>query len=357
VPALDGIRAVAIVAVMLFHTTVPAFGAGYLGVDMFFVLSGYLITTLLVGEYDRTGAVRLRAFYARRALRLYPALILMVLLFLPFGATVAIFVDTRANYVAGSVAALLYVSDIPAALHHLYALQHTWSLAVEEQFYLVWPPILVVFLIRGRTQLAGWFAAVVGVASLVAFAVFTHPGGFGPPSTYFDPLTHGPGGLMAGAALAIWLPTISRPRGGNTLQLAGVGALAVLAVVAWKFTDVRTDPPYVTVTTVGTVLLLAGVLIRPGGVIATVLRWRPLVALGRISYGLYLLHIPTFYLIKAHWHHSQASLIVVQFAVSLLLAIASYWLVEMPFLRLKKRFASPTSVPGAVSAATVRATS
>ena len=149
--ALDGLRGVAVLAVLGFHGGVPFMRGGFLGVDVFFVLSGFLITSLLYEEWRRTGAIRLRAFYMRRVLRLLPALILL-LLALTIYAIWLPWPDQRARLRAEIAFTLLYVANWALAFRlvpDLGFLAHAWSLAIEEQFYLVWPLALLLLLRSG----------------------------------------------------------------------------------------------------------------------------------------------------------------------------------------------------------------
>ena len=172
IPALDGIRAVAVIAVLLFHAGVSWMPGGSFGVDVFFVLSGFLITALLVGERDRSGTIRLGSFYLRRARRLVPALVL-VLLFVC--VTWGLLLTTKTPTLRGdALATVTYVANWHFAFsgQGYFAsfaapspLLHTWSLAVEEQFYLLWPLVVTFLLARGRS-VARWAAALVVLSFL-----------------------------------------------------------------------------------------------------------------------------------------------------------------------------------------------
>jgi peptidoglycan/LPS O-acetylase OafA/YrhL len=145
IDSLDGLRALAVLLVFVGHVDQRGLPGGYVGVEVFFVISGYLITALLLHEQRRTGAISLRHFYVRRMLRLWPALLLFVVVVAPISA-----LDHIGEPAADGTAALLYLTDFWAnASEHFSLLLHTWSLAVEEQFYLVWPAVLVFALKRG----------------------------------------------------------------------------------------------------------------------------------------------------------------------------------------------------------------
>lgn len=156
-PELDGLRALAVIAVMLHHTFVDAAPSGHLGVDLFFVLSGFLITRLALEEHARTGSLDLRAFWRRRAYRLLPALLLALPIVLLWGWVIG--GQVREQTITGSWTSLLYVTNwarATGAIDTAGLMTHAWSLAIEEQFYLLWPLLLVWLLRRGgpRTVLA-----------------------------------------------------------------------------------------------------------------------------------------------------------------------------------------------------------
>ena len=304
-PDLEGLRAVAVVLVLLYHASVPGITGGYVGVDVFFVLSGFLITGLLLREVKRTGTISLPGFYARRARRLLPAsaLVLIVTVILS-----ALFMPPlRVPDVAGDAAsAALYVSNIHFALQATDYLQaelapspilHFWSLSVEEQFYFFWPAIvlLVVRFARGRSagqvQLARWIAIVAGVIVVVSFGIalwLTQANG---PWAFFSLLTRA-WELGLGAFLAIGAAQLARipERPAAVTAWVGLGLIALSGVV------LTTATPYpgtaALLPTVGSALVIAGGFrqssLAPG-------RWLSKAIprfLGRISYSLYLWHWP-----------------------------------------------------------------
>ncbi|HTT87637.1 MAG TPA: acyltransferase, partial [Acidimicrobiales bacterium] len=177
-PFLDGIRAAAVVVVLLYHAGVPGVGGGLLGVDVFFVLSGFLITSLLCAEHATSGGLRLRRFWARRARRLLPALFILLLGVAAYARVFSGSVDGAAIR-ADALATLLYVANwhFIASSQGYFAqasaspLLHAWSLAVEEQYYLVWPLVAVLVLRRGGRRALGWVAGVGAAASASLMAV------------------------------------------------------------------------------------------------------------------------------------------------------------------------------------------
>jgi peptidoglycan/LPS O-acetylase OafA/YrhL len=168
-PSLDGLRALAVIAVFAFHVGTPLSRGGDLGVDIFFVLSGFLITTLLIGEHQRSGGVRCVNFYQRRALRLCPALAVVVAAVVVEAVLIAPAV-ARTDALRGAITSLLYVTNWTTAFGGWRGgvLAHTWSLAIEEQFYVIWPVCLLVLLgKRRRYQLAFGVTVAVGAASMI----------------------------------------------------------------------------------------------------------------------------------------------------------------------------------------------
>lgn len=312
VPALDGIRGVAIALVIgqhyWFHMRGPLTGAT--GVEIFFVLSGFLITTLLLEERDRTGSFDLRRFYVRRARRLFPALAILLVFYV------------AARHGRGlEQAALggLYVGNIAMAWSpHLLALQsmaglgHLWSLAQEEQFYAMWPAALLL-LLRAKTGRLLPFL----LAALLVYDVALAVSGADGNRLYFAPDTN-MAWLVAGAALAFY-----RLRGRHISDMSAIAAIMVLAVLV---AAIKTLPQLFVLQPV-LVLCYAAIVgaAFSGGRVAAALSLTPLVWLGRVSYSLYLWH-PPIYLAVGH-----------RTAVALPLAVGAAWLsyrfVELPFRR------------------------
>jgi peptidoglycan/LPS O-acetylase OafA/YrhL len=351
-PGLDGVRALAVLAVVAYHlgTTsddVQLLRGGYLGVDVFFVLSGYLITSLLVVEVHRTGRISIKEFYARRARRLLPALFALLFTVAVIGI---VWLPQQAAKIRGDLLAALGYStnwwlivenssyfdggDRPRLLTHL------WSLAVEEQFYLIWPLVLILFarrLVRRRTILAVLVVAVT--ASSVAAALLYNPWA-DPSRVYYGTDTRALAPLL-GAALAIWVrPWKHRNRIGaarrTALDMIGLAGLAGLGVIAALLAD--TDPRlYRGGMTVIAVLAaaLVGVAGHPGSGLGRLLGRQPLRWIGQRSYAIYLWHWPVCVLTRpavdvpvTGWAN-----VALRVGASLVLAELSYWLVERPLRR------------------------
>ena len=341
-PALDGLRALAVGIVLCAHGGVPYFRSGGVGVDIFFVLSGFLITTILVGEHGRTGGINFRNFYLRRFLRLAPALVLTC-------AVTALGMRWLEGRFPGTeiALALSYTANWALALnptYHLTWLNHCWSLAVEEQFYMIWP-LVILGLAKAVRPPAGRVGVLLAGAAVIAVyrasLVGTYPDeriNFG-LDTRMDT-------LMVGAALACLvrglpggrLPeTASRWLGKRVAPLALAGLFAVIHAVTW-YSPWMGWIGYVLVGGAAALVVLdlvAGGHSWLGRILAT----RPLVFVGRISYGVYLYHLPVYFAVEKLM--PDASLPVrlgLKLALTFALAIPSFYLVEQKFLRLKARF-------------------
>jgi peptidoglycan/LPS O-acetylase OafA/YrhL len=336
IPQLDGLRALAVAAVVALHLNLPHSDGGFIGVDVFFVLSGYLITWVLLAELDNC-ELSLGRFYARRMLRLYPALIVMVVLLTPVGASLVPSDTTRA-YLASAAAAATYTSDFISAFDGAYmgAIGHTWSLAIEEQFYLLWPLALIGLLVhRGASRAAvAKIAAAAAAAAMVALVLLYGPGNNGAPgAAYYLPMTRG-GVLLFGCALAL----TKRPlRRGGQVTLVGLLVLAAV-VVAPVASDTRTGGLMIVLAAAASTLVIAGLVSAPGSWAARALSTPAMTFGGRLSYSIYLWHLPIVWGISSHPFGLSASItIVLKLAATLAVSYASYRLVEMPFLRLKDR--------------------
>ncbi|WP_420128640.1 acyltransferase family protein [Longimicrobium sp.] len=337
-PDIEGLRGVAILLVVAYHAGVPGLQGGYVGVDVFFVLSGYLITGLLVAEVERTGRVDLAAFYSRRVRRLLPAAALMLAVTLALGAVLLAPLEARPLAVTG-VATALYASNLWFAVQATDYLSdggagnpllHTWSLAVEEQFYLLWP-LLVVWAMRrgGRTGGRRPLVAVVAGVSAVSLAGSVWLTGVVQPWAFFaSPTRAWEFGFGALAWLAGRHGLAPRPRGSAAAAWLGMGALVCAAALLGPRT---LFPGWAALLPVlATVALLSSCGGAQGGVVGRALRARPLQWFGRLSYSWYLWHWPALVFAGVLWGEMglPGRLGVVVFALGV--AAATYALFENP---------------------------
>ena len=350
-PGLDGLRGLAVIAVIAFHEQLSAFPGGFLGVNVFFVLSGYLITDLLTAHWNQYGRLDLRGFWARRARRLLPAL--AVLLVVVTAATAVIEPAQLAALRSALLAAVTYSSNWWQALAHqsYFArfgppppLQHLWSLAIEEQFYLVWPLLLIVILktCRSRHLRAGlaWSGAAL---SALAMALVYVPGG-DPSRVYYGTDTHA-SALFIGSALALtWPLRRLGPLGGletrdsDRTRIPDALGLAGIAVLAWAMghfagTDRVLYPAGLLVAALaagGVVLAAASPGLVSWALGRSVLRW-----IGIRSYGIYLWHWPVIALATAAFPQQRPAdwIWLPEAAISVGLAAASWRWVEEPIIR------------------------
>lgn len=388
-PALDGVRAFAVVAVMLFHGGIPHMDGGFMGVDAFFVLSGFLITSLLIGEWRQALTIKLGAFWARRARRLLPALLLMML-FVAFFAAVIVQKGTYGALRLDALSTLLYVSNWHFILVNSNyfnetaqssPLLHTWSLAVEEQFYVVWP-LVVLGLLRLTRDLRALFALCCAAA--VGTAVWMHvvyAGGVNTNRAYLGTDTRAQC-LFIGCALAVGLVLLAqrgheegrlakgelwRPRSPAGRRLCAVlGVVGALgAVTIWVLTTSLSSFPYsggffLIGLSVASVILAAVAV--PASLVPRALSWTPLRYVGRISYGLYIWHWPIFL-----WLDNERTgllgwqLFAVRVLVTFGVSVVSFHLVERPirmgtFVSQWRAWLVVPAGVGAVLAAVIAAT-
>lgn len=359
IPALDGLRALAIVAVMLYHLkSKPLVPGGFLGVDLFFVLSGFLITTLLLQEWGSTGRISLTGFYLRRALRLLPALVL----YLGVYSAVSISLDDR--YFAGDHPAGQVLANAGLALAYCYnwfgslsnleliGFRHLWSLSVEEQFYVIWPSMLfLMLLLKWRPSTL----FLVTLSMVVVAAVLPFVSGFSIRRLYFGtdfrllP-------LLSGALLAQMYVSgfLSRDLGRNFVcrSSAYIAFAALLLMFAfaenWTLDIIQYGLAFVAVISC---VLIGACLFSADSFLVRALSCRALSYVGRRSYALYLWHDAFRF-----WLRDMEPLpqIVVAFAFSFLAAELSYRLVEAPALALKSRIKrrSKDSAPASMTEAT-----
>ncbi|MDX8521302.1 acyltransferase [Mesorhizobium sp. VK23D] len=329
-PSLDGIRALAALAVAMFHCKLPFTPGGFIGVDVFFVLSGFLITSLLKSETEQTGTIALTQFYVRRALRLWPPL----LVFLAVYAVAAPVLFAPASVWQQLALAGLYLADYGRAFWgEPSTLTHTWSLSVEEHFYMLWPAVILLISRRCSDRqavvlLLGLFvaASMWRMIDLIAWGDWRH--------TYFRFDTR-MSGLILGAAVAYlpWRPSASQA---NLLGIAGLIGMAAAIALLDKYV-LALLPVGMLIDMCSAALVLAA--IQEGSIIAGALRARPLAALGLISYSLYLWSVPIAVVFRSHFGpYTSFSATAV---LSIGIATASWWLMERPLKAYRLKVAKP----------------
>ncbi len=338
---IEGLRAVAVVLVVLFHAEIGPFSGGFIGVDVFFVVSGFLITSLLLGEVARTGTISLPNFWARRARRLLPASCLVVLvtliaaqwLFPPLllgdlardaAAACAFFVNYVFAFREAHGDGGYFDTDLAKS-----PLLHFWSLAVEEQFYVVWP-LMVWGLARIARRLRSELTLVIAVlwaGSAVASLWLTdheRPWAFySLPSRAWE--------LLTGALLAVSIASLQRVRRALVLPMAVIGLGLVIAVAVGYDSTTTFPGATAAVPVLGTALLIAaGSSLAAPGALRAVLGWKPMVWIGQRSYAIYLWHWPALVLIASKWGPLSVGARVAVVAGSIVAAALSHWLVENP---------------------------
>lgn len=345
IPALDGIRGLCILGVVVHHVFAPALVAGATGVDTFFVLSGFLITTLLAQEWQSKSSISLARFYARRVLRLAPAFfavilasIILVLLLEP---------PTVHHYLWDwTLPCIFYVSNWAAMDPHFIGLGPlglTWSLAVEDQFYLLWPPLLVFMLTRKLQQrtIIGVLIGAIVVSAAICFPIWLTSPNYMRTWGGTDTRSHQ---LLIGCVLGLLFVWGKLPSARVISRLLPY-VLTILAcyLVAHNFTPSDWVPiPIVggyALFAICVACILAYLLVVPESKVHKALSWKPLRWVGAISYGLYLWHGVIFWMVRTEMFNVSPVIVnTARVVLSFLAAAASYYFLERHFLRLKVKF-------------------
>ena len=342
--ALDGLRGAAILAVMGFHSGIPSLHGGFIGVHVFFVLSGFLITSILLKEMQSNGRINIAHFYMRRILRLAPA-ILALLIIGSVGSVALLPPDKIWGSLKGALFTLFYLSnwirayggDLP------YYLRHTWSLSIEEQFYLFWP-FLFILLHRSTKSLNSTLPILLALTALSA-VLRTSLVSMG------EPLVRVYNGTDTNLDTLLWgciLAYICSSRGLTTSLSAKLPTLAAILSIPAALTLIYLgyaadwEKP---VTYFGTfqlvqlcsIVLILAATITKEGIVKRVLSIPLLVWIGQISYGLYIWHYPVYNTLRALGCRG-IWVICLGTPLAFLVAACSYYLLEKPFLRLKEKF-------------------
>ncbi|MFT3928836.1 MAG: acyltransferase [Spongiibacteraceae bacterium] len=343
-PALDGVRAIAVLMVMCFHAGVPRIAGGFMGVDVFFVLSGYLITSLLMDEYERSGTIRLGFFYQRRFARLTPPLVVMLLVYLLLAGYLWAGMTT-ASTLRDVFAALFYVSNYTLTFWNFPGhLAHTWSLAVEEQFYLLWP-LVILFICRPNRNRHAFKILVATYFAITCWrigwaVVSEHP--YQQAYYRFDTrLT----GLILGALVAMFAkrqPHISLPM---KPELLGAASIFLLALYSWKFGNTHVVGLTLGIPMaewISTVLIAICIWSDKQTLAYKLLSNRLPVFVGKMSYGLYLWHFPIFMYMGERY--SWQVTFVIGGSLALIFSVVSYYTVEkMARVKIRELKAIPVA--------------
>lgn len=326
-PEIDGLRAVAVVPVVLFHAGCTALGGGYLGVDIFFVISGYLITSIIVDDLDK-GNFSFGKFYERRARRILPALFVMMLACVPF-ALLWMTPDRLIEFGQSVMATALFVSNIFfwRKVNYFEAqaeekpLLHTWSLGVEEQFYIIFP-ILIVVLYKSRRDLRSGPLAILALSGFVLYAYVLR---FKPEiAFYLAPARAWE--LLAGTACAR-VRAVAGQRDKAWLAATGLGFI-LLAISGWPGTiGIPALPEILAVVGAATIILFS----TSSGVAGAILASRPARFLGLISYSTYLWHQPLMAFARIRILHAEGWPMAAMTLLSFILAYLSWRFIEVPF--------------------------
>jgi peptidoglycan/LPS O-acetylase OafA/YrhL len=359
-PTLDGIRGVAVLAVVGTHQHLDWLRGGYFGVDIFFALSGFLITTLLLEDYAQRGSISLRTFFVRRFFRLYPAFVVLV--------AISALSSILRNEVGLDRVALVVASTLAYQSNWLFiadphswigGLGHTWSLAVEVHFYLIWAVTLAWAVRRWGLRLQHLLVFALAVAAvselwrIIVWATTTHPAhAYSGTDTRLDSL------FLGVAAALIRFQYLADPAANPILRLTRWGVrcleLALALGVAWLLHDTPRIAPLAFLGGFGlvggaTALLILTTLLSPHSILSRPLQTGLLVWFGQISYSLYLWNQPVTKLLTAErlarFGQGAWFIDVVRFAVSVALAVVSYYGVERVFLRRRPSLPAPQKNP------------
>jgi peptidoglycan/LPS O-acetylase OafA/YrhL len=334
---IDGLRALAVIAVILFHAEISLgpveFRGGFLGVDVFFVISGFLITSTLRREFMETGRVSISHFYERRVRRIAPAMVLVFLLSF-LAAQFILLPHELGRFSQSLLAAIAFVANVFFWLKNGYfspaadqqPLLHMWSLAVEEQYYLLFP-----LAFWALVRWSDWRIATFAIAATAVFSAILHMWGsliMQSASFYLTPFRVWE--LLAGAILAMSVERIAGPKPGIATLLGVLGSALILSpMILYDPFDSTSVFPVTLATVIGSCLIIAA---GPHGLISVALSWKPFVGIGLMSFSLYLVHQPLFAFARVRTIEEPSQLLMLGLAlICFPLAYLSWRFVEVPF--------------------------
>jgi peptidoglycan/LPS O-acetylase OafA/YrhL len=346
IPEFDGLRGFAVTVVMLLHANISFFKGGFIGVDMFFVLSGFLITSLLVREYYRQQHINLKHFYLRRIMRLGPALLVFLAIFACLSFFILDHEKSQSNLIDIFIA-IFYFTNWAWVFHiHInppHFLAHTWSLAIEEQFYILWPIMLITLLKSTRSRIS--IAIIVTVLTLASWSLRTYLAVLG---SSIDRLYSGfdtrAGALFIGCLLGFvtssdLIDKYHPSRLGKILKFTSplcLIGLLFFCIVVRSYENIYMYYWGFSVVEILTAIILMDILILQKSLIKLIFSRKLLIWIGKISYGLYLWHYPIFITMRVIGFRGLR-LLVIGYCISFLVASASYYFFERPILDLKNR--------------------
>lgn len=356
-PALTGIRAIGVSLVLIFHSNFQTLPGSWVALGVFFVLSGFLITSMLATEHQKNGTISLSKFYYRRGVRLLPPLVMTVALLGLYALIIPVWNAPKRIW-GDSAAALFYFADYRQAFGHEPwggFMAQCWSLAVEEQFYLIWAALLLVTLKFGNRRLA-YAMAVTGIVVCFANRVrivleAAHWNSFVAGRVYYafdtraDALFLGCllGLIATGGHLDGWKPWAKR--------MLTVLAIASTGIMVWIILSVSLAPRslpllWLPVSELASALIIAYFIVQPNGLGTRVIGVSALVFVGNMSYTIYIIHWPIYVAINpytVHWSYPVMDL--ARAALIIPIALASWFLVERPLMRWRRHALDPTTVP------------
>ena len=352
IPALDGIRGIAILLVMLFHVGNPIFKGGFIGVDVFFVLSGFLITSLLLNEYDKNFNINLKYFYARRILRLAPALLVLLITITLISIFILEYNQTKDNLYSVLIT-LFYSANWVRAfnLYDLGYLNHTWSLSIEEQFYIIWPFLLITLLriIKSRKHVLN-IVIFLSVASWILRIILQFKGY--DADRLYNGLDTRADALLTGCVLSLILSSnlidFRREKVSSCIKYLGMSAIIsyilILLNISWSSKLYFYFLAFL--IQILTAFLILHILLPGDNYLKKVLTNKPLVWIGSISYGLYLWHDPVYEMIRMQGY-SLWTIALLGITITFAIASLSFYFIEKPILKLKSKFT--TTLPKTIN--------